>query len=93
MLIYVTRKNGAFFQDYGRVIHDQAIYGVEAEGKLKTSLRYETFTFPDGEEYELCYPEYEITRRLTRRTTIWEDMCREVTSWHRAYKPPYAMTS
>lgn len=61
MLIYVTRKNGAFFQDYGRVIHDQAIYGVEAEGKLKTSLRYETFTFPDGEEYELCYPEYEIT--------------------------------
>ncbi|MBQ4525815.1 MAG: thiol oxidoreductase, partial [Bacteroidaceae bacterium] len=33
MLIYVTRKNGAFFQDYGRVIHDQAIYGVEAEGK------------------------------------------------------------
>ena len=61
MLIYVTRKNGAFFQDYGRVIHDQAIYGVEAEGKLKTSLKYETFTFPDGEEYELCYPEYEIT--------------------------------
>ena len=61
MLIYVTRKNGAFFQDYGRVIHDQAIYGVKAEGKLKTSLKYETFTFPDGEKYELCYPKYEIT--------------------------------
>lgn len=61
MLIYVTRKNGAFFQDYGRVIHDQAIYGVEAEGKLKVDIKYEKFAFPDGEEYELCYPEYTIT--------------------------------
>lgn len=60
MLIYVTRKNGAFFQDYGRVIHDQAIYGVEAEGKVRMTKRYETFQFPDGEEYELCVPEYEI---------------------------------
>jgi len=61
MLIYVTRKNGAFFQDYGRVIHDQAIYGVKAEGKVRMTKRYETFQFPDGEEYELCVPEYEIS--------------------------------
>lgn len=61
MLIYVTRKNGAFFPNYGRVIHDQAIYGVKPEGKLKTSLRYETFSFPDGEKYELCVPSYEIS--------------------------------
>ena len=27
MLVYITRKNGAFFQNYGRVLHDQAIYG------------------------------------------------------------------
>ncbi len=25
MLVYVLRKNGAFFPDYGRVIHDQSI--------------------------------------------------------------------
>ena len=35
MLIYITRKNGAFFPNYGRVLHDQSIYGVKAEGKLK----------------------------------------------------------
>lgn len=34
MLVYVARKNGKFFQDYGRVLHDQSIYGVKAEGKL-----------------------------------------------------------
>jgi CxxC motif-containing protein (DUF1111 family) len=60
MLVYITRKNGAFFQDYGRVLHDQSIYGVQAEGKLKASFRYEKGQFPDGEEYELCVPEYEI---------------------------------
>ena len=61
MLIYITRKNGSFFQDYGRVLHDQAIYGVKPEGKLKVEYTKQTFTFPDGEEYELCKPNYEIT--------------------------------
>lgn len=61
MLVYVTRKNGAFFKDYGRVIHDQAIYGVSAEGKLKVEWRYESGSFPDGETYELAYPSYTIT--------------------------------
>lgn len=60
MLIYITRKNGSFFPDYGRVLHDQAIYGVKPEGKVRTKLHYKKFQFPDGEEYELCYPEYEI---------------------------------
>lgn len=61
MLVYITRRNGAFFQDYGRVLHDQAIYGVEAEGKLSVKWHYEKGQFPDGEEYELCRPEYTIT--------------------------------
>ena len=61
MLIYITRKNGSFFQDYGRVLHDQAIYGVKPEGKLKVEYTKQTFTFPDGEEYELCKPNYTIT--------------------------------
>jgi len=61
MLVYVTRKNGAFFQNYGRVIHDQSIYGVTAEGKLQCRWHYQNFTFPDGEAYQLCYPEYTIT--------------------------------
>ena len=61
MLVYVTRKNGAFIKDYGRVIHDQAIYGVSAEGKLKVEWRYESGSFPDGETYELACPSYTIT--------------------------------
>ncbi|MBR4534102.1 MAG: thiol oxidoreductase [Bacteroidaceae bacterium] len=61
MLCYVTRKNGVFFQNYGRVIHDQAIYGVQAEGKVHVQKHYQTFEFPDGDTYELCYPEYTIT--------------------------------
>ena len=60
-LIYVTRKNGAFFQDYGRVLHDQSIIGVVPEGKVKITKKFQTFSFPDGETYELCYPEYTIT--------------------------------
>ncbi|MBQ8805792.1 MAG: thiol oxidoreductase [Bacteroidaceae bacterium] len=61
MLIYITRKNGAFFQDYGRVLHDQGIYGVKPEGKLKVEWNYQQFEFPDGEPYELCYPTYSIS--------------------------------
>ena len=61
MLVYVTRKNGAFFQDYGRVIHDQSIMGVTAEGKLECRWHSQQFTFPDGTPYELVYPEYTIT--------------------------------
>lgn len=60
-LVYVTRKNGAFFQGYGRVIHDQAIYGVQPEGKFSVDWEYRTFSFPDGETYELAKPTYTIT--------------------------------
>lgn len=60
-LIYITRKNGAFFQNYGRVLHDQSILGVRPEGKVKIDKHFEQFTFPDGETYELCVPIYTIT--------------------------------
>lgn len=61
MLIYVSKKNGKFYQDYGRVIHDQAIYGVSPEGKLKVEIDSATYTFPDGEKYTLCLPKWTIT--------------------------------
>lgn len=60
MLVYISRKNGAFFQNYGRVLHDQSIYGVKAEGKLECRWHYQKYQFPDGEEYELAYPQYTI---------------------------------
>ena len=61
MLVYISRRNGAFFRDYGRVLHDQAIYGVKPEGKLSVKYDKQTFSFPDGETYELCKPNYTIT--------------------------------
>ncbi len=61
MLIYITRKNGVFFQNYGRVLHDQSIYGVQAEGKVKIDVEEQTFKFPDGEEYTLRLPKYTIS--------------------------------
>ena len=60
-LVYISRKNGKFFPNYGRVLHDQSIYGVKPEGKFKSEKHYEDFTFPDGEPYQLCYFTYEIT--------------------------------
>ncbi len=60
MLVYITKKNGGFFRNYGRVLHDQSIVGVEAEGKLKVTYTYKTGSFPDGETYELATPHYRI---------------------------------
>ncbi len=61
-LVYIASRNtGKFFQGYGRVLHDQSIYGVKAEGKLHTTKHYENFTFPDGEPYQLVYFTYDIT--------------------------------
>ncbi len=61
MLVYISRKNGAFFQNYGRVLHDQAIYGVKPEGRLKATYTEREYAFPDGEKYALITPHYEIT--------------------------------
>lgn len=61
MLVYISRKNGAFFRDYGRVLHDQSIYGVEPEGKLHVTYTEETKKFADGESYSLIKPHYTIS--------------------------------
>ena len=60
MLVYIARKNGSYYKNYGRVLHDQAIYGSQAEGKLRVAYTEEKFTFPDGEEYSLMTPHYTI---------------------------------
>lgn len=60
-LVYIVRKNGKFFRQYGRVLHDQSIVGVEAEGKLKAWFEEKEYTFPDGEKYALITPHYSIS--------------------------------
>lgn len=61
-LIYLTRRDGGFLRNYGRVLHDQSsIIGVKPEGKLKVDYTYQTYEFPDGEQYELATPHYRVT--------------------------------
>lgn len=60
-LIYITRRDGSFFPQYGRVLHDQAIVGSQPEGKLKATYDEKTGYFPDGESYVMRTPHYEIT--------------------------------
>ncbi len=62
MLCYVTRRNGKFFQNYGRVIHDNTIYGVTPEGEIHFEIDSAVYRFPDGERYTLCYPRFSITK-------------------------------
>lgn len=59
-LVFISRQNGRFFRQYGRVLHDQAIYGALPEGKLKVTYQEEEFEFPDGEKYYLQTPKYSI---------------------------------
>lgn len=75
MLVYVSKKNGAQFKDYGRVLHDQAIYGVKEEGKLKVEWEYRQFAFPDGDPYELCLPRYTITDWYAKEVASDELFC------------------
>lgn len=60
-LIYITKRNGGFFRNYGRVLHDQAITGVEPEGKLGVTYTEKEYSFPDGEKYYLQTPHYTVT--------------------------------
>ena len=61
MLVYISRKSGAFFRQYGRVLHDQSIVGVKPEGKLKVTYEEKEYSFPDGEKYSLITPHYSIS--------------------------------
>ena len=61
MLVYIARKNGSYFKNYGRVLHDQAIYGSQAEGKLSVTYTEQGYEFPDGEKYSLATPSYTIS--------------------------------
>ncbi len=61
MLVYITRQNGGFFRQYGRVLHDQSIVGVEPEGKLSVTYDEKEYSFHDGEKYSLITPHYSIS--------------------------------
>ncbi len=62
-LAFMRSRNGQYFRDYGRVLHDHAIFGVQPEGRLSVEYTEKCYSFPtpDNEQYCLIFPEYTIT--------------------------------
>jgi CxxC motif-containing protein (DUF1111 family) len=59
-LTFIRTRHDQNFRQYGRVLHDQAIYGAKPEGKLRVTYTESEYAFPDGETYRLITPYYEI---------------------------------
>lgn len=59
-LTFIRTKNDQTYKAYGRVLHDQAIYGATPEGKIRVTYSEKNYSFPDGETYSLITPTYEI---------------------------------
>ncbi len=61
-LVFMKSRNGFFFKEYGRVLHDQAIFGAKPEGRLSVKYTEQCgeFPTPDRERYCLVTPTYEI---------------------------------
>lgn len=59
-LVFIKTNNGQYYRDYGRVLHDQAIFGVKPEGKINVQYTEKSYTFPtkDKETYSLITPNY-----------------------------------
>ena len=60
-LVFIKSQNGQYFPEYGRVLHDQAIYGVQPEGRINVEYTEKTHYFSDGESYSLITPKYWIS--------------------------------
>ncbi|HVW97393.1 MAG TPA: di-heme oxidoredictase family protein [Mucilaginibacter sp.] len=46
---------------YGLQVQDKAVFGKTPECKINISYSYRTYSFPDGETYELRTPDYSLT--------------------------------
>jgi len=50
---------------YGLQVQDKAAYGKQPEAKVNISYTYQTYSFDDGETYELRSPTYTLTNLYT----------------------------
>lgn len=60
-LTFIRTPNNQYHRNYGRVLHDQSIYGTKPEGKLHVEYTEKTYSFDDGETYSLITPKYWIS--------------------------------
>lgn len=59
-LAFIRSPNDQYYREYGRVLHDQAVYGAVPEGRLKVEYTEENYSLDDGETYSLITPHYSI---------------------------------
>jgi len=59
-LTFIRTPHDQYYREYGRVLHDQAIYGVKPEGRLSVTYTEAEYEFSDGETYSLITPHYKI---------------------------------
>ena len=50
---------------YGTQIQDRAVFGKQPEATVNISYSYQTYSFPDGETYELRSPTYTLNNLYT----------------------------
>jgi CxxC motif-containing protein (DUF1111 family) len=50
---------------FGLQIEDKAIYGKQPEATVNITYTYQTYSFPDGQTYELRTPTYTLTNAYT----------------------------
>jgi CxxC motif-containing protein (DUF1111 family) len=50
---------------YGLQVQDKAAYGIQPEAKVNISYTYQTYSFDDGETYELRTPTYTLSNLYT----------------------------
>lgn len=50
---------------YGTQLQDKAVYGKQPECRVNIAYTYQTYSFPDGETYELRTPAYALTNLYT----------------------------
>ncbi|MFV0269099.1 MAG: di-heme oxidoredictase family protein [Draconibacterium sp.] len=60
-LTFMRTPHDQYHRNYGRVLHDQAIYGATPEGRMNVEYTEKHYEFPDGEKYSLITPRYYIT--------------------------------
>ncbi|MCT4672873.1 MAG: thiol oxidoreductase [Prolixibacteraceae bacterium] len=60
-LTFIRTPNDQYHRNYGRVLHDHAIYGVKPEGKVHVKYTEKQYQLDDGTPYSLITPHYWIT--------------------------------
>lgn len=75
-LAFLQSDDQEFVDNYGGVLHDQAVFGATPEGTLDVIYSEKTYSFPDGEKYSLLTPTYTINDWWKDDNAVYEQSIR-----------------